>query len=276
MQPVHMPVPTLEKWMLLAQEFESKWHFPNCLGSIDGKHVWIVKPLNSGSEYFNYKQHFSIVLMAAADANYKFIFIDVGIQGSVSDGYSFAHSSFGQNLQAGTLNLPEDRALPGCTESLPYVFVADAAFPLQQHIMRPYPATYTKNTIEPRIFNYRLSRARQTIECAFGILAARFGVYKKPMALRVNTVNLIVKATCVLHNFLRSYSSSSCEEEIPSFPSGSSHDDVDMLSNQLTSLNKEKCRASKRAFQIRDKFSNYFNGEGSVPWQMESIKSGKF
>lgn len=115
-----MPMPTLKKWKLLSHEFESKWNFPNCLAGIDGKHVWIVKPLSSGNEYFNYKQHFSTVLMAAADANYKFIFTDVGIQGNISDGYSFVYSSFGKRLHAGIFNLPEDRVLPGFGESFSY------------------------------------------------------------------------------------------------------------------------------------------------------------
>lgn len=70
------------------------WNIPNCVGSIDGKHVRIKAPKNSGSMFFNYMDYFSIV-----DANCKFIAIDVGSYGKEGDNGIFQKSEMGKKLQ---------------------------------------------------------------------------------------------------------------------------------------------------------------------------------
>ena len=105
-----MAVPTAEEWRVVAERFEERWNFPLCCGAIDGKHVVLKAPANSGSQFFNYKGTFSIVLLAVVDADYCFRVIDVGGYGRTSDGGILANSEFGQALHAGNLQLPADRA----------------------------------------------------------------------------------------------------------------------------------------------------------------------
>ncbi|XP_031353290.1 protein ANTAGONIST OF LIKE HETEROCHROMATIN PROTEIN 1-like [Photinus pyralis] len=69
-----------EEWLKIAQDYEKIWNFPNCLGAIDGKHIVIECPKNTESEFYNYKGTFSVVLLAVVDANYPFIFVDIGCQ----------------------------------------------------------------------------------------------------------------------------------------------------------------------------------------------------
>lgn len=44
-----------QNWLNVANEFFEKWNMPNCLGAVDGKHVKIKCPPQSGSLYYNYK-----------------------------------------------------------------------------------------------------------------------------------------------------------------------------------------------------------------------------
>lgn len=87
--PLYVSEPNLEDMKQIADEFQDSWNLPNCVGAIDGKHIAIQCPPNTGSQFFNYKKFFSIVLMAACDARYIFTYIDVGSYGSQSDGGIF-------------------------------------------------------------------------------------------------------------------------------------------------------------------------------------------
>ena len=109
-----MPFPqTPADWEKIADGFEKKWNFPNCVGAVDGKHVSIRRPSNSVSKYINYKGFYSIILMAVVDADYKFLNINVGSQGRLGDGNVFKESSFYRKMVTSTLNLPCDKSLPG-------------------------------------------------------------------------------------------------------------------------------------------------------------------
>ena len=114
------------------------------------------KPKNGGSKWINYKGTHSVVLMAVAGADYSFLYADVGGFGRQSDGGTWQNCTLGRALNNGELNLPSARKPPNCAVKLPYVFVADAAFPMSEHLLRPYPGFSSSNLGQrQRIFNYR-------------------------------------------------------------------------------------------------------------------------
>ena len=85
-----LQVPKTEtEWELIADNFYSQWQFLHCISALDGKHVLIQQPTDSGSFFFNYKHSFSIVLLALVDAEYKFLYVDIGCNGRVADGGVF-------------------------------------------------------------------------------------------------------------------------------------------------------------------------------------------
>lgn len=132
-------------------------------------------PANTGSLYFNYKKMFSVVFMAICDANYSFTMVDIGDVGRNSDGGVFSNSIMGEAFLGNKLNVPEQDKLRSTNTYFPYVLVGDAAFPLRENLMKPYPKETL--SLKERIFNYRLSRARRTIENAFGICSLKISCF---------------------------------------------------------------------------------------------------
>jgi hypothetical protein len=106
------------------------------LGSaIDGKRVAIVQPPGSVSYFFNYKGYFSIVLLATANSNLEFIYVDVGKNSRVSYGGVTEDTAFHKKLLAKPLHLPNSKET---AHGLPFVFVADEAFALNEHLLKPF------------------------------------------------------------------------------------------------------------------------------------------
>ena len=128
-----------DEWKKISKEYFDLWNFPHCLGSLDGKHIVLRKPWHAGSAFHNYKGTESIVLMAIVDANYKFTYIHVGMNGRISDGGVFKHTTFFRALESGRLSIPQPEPLAGINRSMPYVLVADDAFSLSKNLMKPYP-----------------------------------------------------------------------------------------------------------------------------------------
>ena len=173
-----MPLPTEEQWKYITDDFNTKWNIPNCLGAINGKHVNIQAPANSGSLFYNYKSFFSIVLLAIASGDYRFVTVDIGRYGSNSDSGLLNSTNFFKQLNSRNLNIPPSAMLPNDPNgvAVPHFFTGDEAFPLHRDLLWPFPRNQLSN--EAKIYNYRLCRGRRVVENAFGILAQRCHIYQ--------------------------------------------------------------------------------------------------
>jgi hypothetical protein len=156
------------------------------------ENVQIIAPESSGSMYFNYRGTFSVVLLGVANTIYNFICADFGCQGRISDGGVFKYTSLYETIEQGNINLPADETLPGRTNPVLFVFVAEDEFALATYIMKPYPGHKPGESSPERIFNYRLSKVRRIIENLFGILSPKFRVLFKPIVLHLDNVESAV------------------------------------------------------------------------------------
>ncbi|CAF4890047.1 unnamed protein product [Pieris macdunnoughi] len=252
LKPIVMPQLTRDKWIQTAEGFQKYAQFPNCIGAIDGKHIRVIKPQHSGSLYYNYKNYFSIVLLAICDVNYKFLYLDIGAYGKCSDSSIYKDSVFYHRLLNNDLDIPSNNPIKENGQSMPFVLVGDEAFSLSEHMMRPY-AGRNLNNVKTN-FNYRLSRARRYIECTFGILANKWQILHRPLNVKKEFAVVIIKALCVLHNFVRERDG---------------YDFKDTLTVPEALLEIPAClpnRANRTSTEYRDIFANYFSTDGRLPW----------
>ncbi|KAM4049198.1 uncharacterized protein ACNLHF_007157 [Anomaloglossus baeobatrachus] len=270
----YMPYPgNSQDWAKIGDDFNHIWQFPNCGGAIDGKHIRITQPHNSGSFFYNYKGYYSLILMALVNAHYEFITVDVGINGRVSDGGVFERTVFGQRLKNNQIPFPSNIEN---INNLNFVILADEAFPLHKNMLNPYPLANLNQT--RRIFNYRLSRARLVVENAFGIMASRFRIFYSPINMKLSSIDSVVLACCILHNFLRKKDATSY------MPSGYADADVtnsgditlgtwrdDAVNLASLSVPSHFGRRRLEAMENRDLYCTYFNTTGAVNWQADRI-----
>ena len=148
-----------------SDKFLQKWNFPHTCGALDGMHIARKCPQSSGSQYFNYKGLYSLVLMALVDAEYKFIWAVVQDQHQIHISTITVES---RNLLK-TIGFPSPDPLPNDYQDVPYFLIG----------------------------------ARRVVENASGILANRFQVMLTTMQHHPSTVKVIVKACIVLYNIMR-------------------------------------------------------------------------
>ncbi|KAL4089146.1 hypothetical protein QTP88_024214 [Uroleucon formosanum] len=150
----------------------------------------------------NFKNYFSIILMAIVYSDYEFIYVDIGAYGKDCDSAVFKETVFWKLLETNKLDIPHAETVI-TNLNLPYVLVGDEAFALSTNLLRPYRG---KNLcIKIRVFNYCLTRARIYVECAFGILANKWRVFHRPLNISKEFAKDIVKA-CVVIMLLYYYS----------------------------------------------------------------------
>lgn len=70
--------------------------------------------------------------------------VNVGSYGKENDKKPFDECPFRHGIEInGRIKVPKEELLPGSKIKMPHVLISDAAFPLKEYLMRPYPEITT-------------------------------------------------------------------------------------------------------------------------------------
>jgi hypothetical protein len=182
--PKYITLPkTKEEVQEAVNMFYEKHGFPQCIGAIDGTHIFIKQPHENPTDYVNRKNRHSVNVQAVCD--FKYCFTDVVIKwpGSVHDARIFYNSALKEMLNNGTIP-PLYCTLVPDTVPVPVCILGDPAYLLLPRLMKEFPGG--ENTVKEQFYGYRLSSARMVIECAFGRLKGRFGALRREMDINID------------------------------------------------------------------------------------------
>jgi hypothetical protein len=167
-----------------------------CIGAIDGVAIRIRSPsilqddVPDPGNYYCRKGFFALNVQAICDSQKRIIWLSSGHKGSTHDSFAFAETKMKKLLQQKQEYLFNNRLF----------IIGDSAYPLESYMIVPYNDT-APNSIEDG-FNYYHSRTRIHIECAFGEIIMRWGIFWRKLLFNLKKNGPIINACCHLHNFL--------------------------------------------------------------------------
>ena len=113
--------------------------------------------------------------------------------------------------------------------------------------------------LKKKFFNYHLCGARRYIEWTFGILTSKWRIFHRPLNVKIDFIEDIIKACVVLHNFVR-------ERD------GYNFDHILYVEGLHEVPEGAVKGGGKYAHDIHELFGSYFQGsDGEVPWQCSKI-----
>ena len=169
------------------------------IGAIDGWLVKIIRPsitldgIKNIVGFFSRKGFYALNCQVLVDHEKKVLWAKYENRGSSHDSSCFRDSGLYGLLQS----------------KMDYLFnkgfflLGDSAYAIESFIIPPYDSPLKKSQEDD--FNFFHSSARITVECAFGEIDLRWGIFWKRLTSRLNNTVLIIEGAMHLHNFLVDY-----------------------------------------------------------------------
>lgn len=178
----------------LSAEFaaDSDMCFIGCIGAIDGLAIRIRCPSNVSDpgNYYCRKNFYALNVQAICDRSKRILWMSPGHLGSTHDSTAWDETKLKMLLEK----------IKDKMDDMGFFIVGDSAYPLSVYMQVPYPDAEPATSKDA--FNFWLSNSRIRIECTFGELIMRFGLFWRKLRFGLNDCTKIIKAAAKLHNFL--------------------------------------------------------------------------
>ena len=177
------------EWAELSGPFATRGLFTTVVGMLDGILIGTLSPskkeaTNQDDYRSGHKKRIGLNCQAMCDAKLRFIFVSVLCPGKTHDLTAYEHSRLSKLVES----LPEG-----------YFCGGDNAYVNSEHLIVPLPGRALSE--EDDAFNFYFSQLRIRIECAFGLLVARWGILWRPLRGKLKNWPSIISAVCKLHNY---------------------------------------------------------------------------
>ena len=196
------PLESPETLQRLGDEFGafSYGAMQNCVGAIDGLVIRTRCPYKkehpNPMAFRNRKGTFGLLALGIADLNGKFLTFTCNHTGSTHDSLAWQSLWLKQQIDAG--RLPSQ-----------YFLIGDEAFSCSNQMLSPWPGSGIGRWKDS--FNYHLSKCRQCIERAFGMLVRRWGIFQRKLSCDLERWYKVATVCARLHNYC-------CDRNLPDVP----------------------------------------------------------
>ena len=89
--------------------------------------------------------------MAVVDADYKFLYVDVGAEGGACDGGIWKACTLHAAIEARLVRMPLPEPIPNDDKFIPYNFIGDDAFAMKTRLIKPF--SHHSQEVREMIFN---------------------------------------------------------------------------------------------------------------------------
>lgn len=166
-----------------------------CIGTIDGWIVKIIKPRKSDgipnpSSFFSGKGLYGINVRAIVEKKKRILYGSIPSRGAEHDSTAFKNSGFHKWLVDNWPMLARHG----------FYFVGDSARSLKSFLLAPHDNAMHGSYQDD--YNFFRSSSRIAVECAFGEVDLRWGVFLKPLPFSLVHNCRVIDAAVRLHNFI--------------------------------------------------------------------------
>ena len=181
--------------------------FGGIIGALDGWLVkikspsWVNDGVKNSGTYFSRKGFFALNVQVIVDREKRILWRSISSKGSEHDSAAFKDSELYARLERLVGEMSDTTPLN--YNGIQLYLIGDSAYALRPFLLCPYDKAEPGSAED--VFNFMLSSNRIFVECAFGEIDARFGIFWRPLQFDLCRHRFIIDACLRLHNFIVDY-----------------------------------------------------------------------